>query len=53
LGLGAGLDHETSSSHITFYQERIETESKLSGANAIANLEQSLAKKESERWEIF
>jgi hypothetical protein len=42
--------HESGKSHVKFYQEWIEAESRLRGQNTIDKLEQLLIQKESECW---
>jgi hypothetical protein len=42
--------HESSNSHMKFYQECIEAESRLKGGNTVDKLEQLLIQKELERW---
>jgi hypothetical protein len=42
--------HESNSSHMTFYQEWIEAEPRLTDGNTIDKLEQLLIQEGSERW---
>jgi hypothetical protein len=42
--------HESGNSHMKYYQEWTEAESRLKGRNTIDKLEQLLIQKESEHW---
>jgi hypothetical protein len=45
--------HESSNSHMIYYQEWIEDESRLKGRNTFDKLEQLLIQEESEHWKNF